>query len=123
MFGDFNTNTISPFQVCGIVQVALAPVIVAFAGIPATVRLELAPTGLLSGTGTLITPEFTVTEPGTGGGVEPTLNWVPKTHATPPHTGPAGVIATTGKGLTVNSAQLEILAPLTGAHAPVNITR
>jgi hypothetical protein len=54
------------------VQVALTPVIVAFAGIPATARFELAPAWLLSGIGILIAPEFTVSDPGTGGGAEPT---------------------------------------------------
>jgi hypothetical protein len=56
------------------VQVALAPVMVAFAGMPATVRFELVPAGVLSGIGTEIAPEFTVTVPGTGGGAEPTDN-------------------------------------------------
>jgi hypothetical protein len=105
-------------------HVALTPVTVALAGIPATVRLELTPFGVLSGTGILITPELTVTEPGTGGGVVAVLNAVPLIPGTPPHTGPAGVMVTTGLGLTVKVAQLETLVGgMNGVQVPLTMQR
>jgi len=78
---------------------------------------------LLSGTGILIGPEFTGTDPGTGGGAEPTLHWVPKMPATPPQlTG--GVIETFGLGLTVNNAQFETLVGgFHGAQVPLSTAR
>ena len=97
---------------------------VATAGIPATVRLELTPAGLLSGIAILIAHELTVTEPGAGGGAEAVLNCVPLIPATPPQTGPAGLIETTGKGLTVKVAQLDTLVGgFHGAQTPVTMQR
>jgi len=97
---------------------------VALAGIPATVKLELTPFGVLSGTGILIGPELTVTEPGTGGGVDAVLNCVPNKPATPPHTGPAGVMVTTGLGFTVKVAQFDTLVGgVHGAQVPDTIQR
>jgi hypothetical protein len=70
-------------------------------------------------------PELTVTEPGTGGGAEPTDNAVPLIPATPPQL-IGGVIATTGNGLTVKVAQFDMLVGGVtghGAQTPVTITR
>ena len=100
----------------------LTSVMVAFAGIPATVRLEVAATLVPSGIGTLIAPEFTVTVPGTGVGNWLTVKAVPLIPATPPQlTG--GVITRFGSGLTVRVTQLDILAVPIGAQAPVTTNR
>ena len=93
------------------------------AGTPATARFELTPAGLLSGIAMLITPEFVVNDPGTGGGTAaPTLNSVPLMPATPPQE-TAGVIATVGFGLTVNTAALEMLFVNIGLHEPLSTQR
>ena len=97
---------------------------VAVAGTPATFKILLAPAAVLSGIGTLMTPELTVSVPGTGGALEPTDNCVPLIPATPPQTWPTGVIATTGNGLTVNTAAFETFnAGEPGAHTPLNMQR
>ena len=108
---------------CDILSVTDTLVIVALAGTPAIAITLLTPFAVLSGTARLIVPELTATDPGTGTGAEAVLNCVPLMPATPPHTGPAGVIVTTGNGLTVKVAQFEILAVPTGAHAPLMIQR
>ena len=56
-FGALKTNTISPFQVCGMFQVTDMADMLQAAGMPDTVILLLIPAGLLSGTGILIGPE------------------------------------------------------------------
>ena len=96
--------------------------IVALAGTPAIVKAVLVPAATPSGTTRLSVGEATVTEPGTGGGAEAVLSCVPLIPATPPQEN-CGVIVTFGKGLTDNTAQAEILLPLTGAHVPANTTR
>ena len=99
-------------------------VIVALAGTPAMFMIWLTPLAVLSGTGRLIVPELTVTEPGTGGGADAVLNCVPNTHLTPPHTGPGGVIVTTGNGLTVKVAQFDTLVGgMNGEQIPVTMQR
>jgi hypothetical protein len=97
---------------------------VALAGTPAIAITLLTPLAVLSGTVRLIVPEFTVTEPGTGGGAEPTDNCVPMIPATPPQL-IGGVIETTGNGLTVNNAQLDMLLGVgfQGAQTPVTMQR
>ena len=96
---------------------------VALAGTHETARVVDTPFAVLSGTATLIAPDAVVQLPGTGGAADAVLSSVPLMPATPPHTGPAGVITTTGKGLTVNVAQFEILAVPIAAQVPPNTTR
>jgi hypothetical protein len=84
----------------------------------------LTPLAVLSGIARLIVPELTVTEPGTGGGADAVLNCVPNKPATPPHTGPTGLIVTTGKGLTVKVAQFDTLVGgMNGEQIPVTMQR
>ena len=98
--------------------------IVALAGTPAIAIALVVPAASPSGIARLTVPELTVTTPGIGVGAEPTDNKVPLIPATPPHTGPTGVIATVGFGLTVNVAQFETLvAGVNGEHVPPNIQR
>ncbi|MBK6635617.1 MAG: hypothetical protein IPG38_16175 [Chitinophagaceae bacterium] len=47
----------------------------------------------------MIVPELALACPGTGGAAVAALNKVPLIPATPPHTGPAGVMVTTGLGV------------------------
>ena len=105
-------------------KLTLIPVTVALAGTHETARVVDTPFAVLSGTGTLIVPDAVVQLPGTGGGVDAVLNCVPNKPATPPHTGPTGLITTTGKGLTVKVAQFDTLVGgFHGAQIPVTITR
>ena len=99
-------------------KVTVTPVTEAFAGIPATVILLVAPAALLSGTGTLAV-DANVAVPGIGGAKEPVLNNNPLMPATPPQAA-AGVIATTGNTLTVNLTQFEVTAV---GHIPLTIQR
>jgi hypothetical protein len=93
------------------------------AGTVETASVCVAPAGVLSGTGTLIAPELTVTEPGTGGGAEPATIKVPFIPATPPQTGPAGFNTTTGKVFTVKMALFEMFSVASGGHTPLNTQR
>ena len=102
----------------------LISVMVALAGTPAMVRFVVAAAPVPSGIGTLIVPELALALPGTGGEPAVTVNAVPLIPATPPHTGPTGVIAIVGLGLTVKVAQFDILVGgVHGAQTPVTITR
>ena len=98
---------------------------VAFAGIPVTaITLLAAVVGLVgkapSGIATLIVPEVNVALPGTGGTAEPTVKATPLIPATPPQTGPTGVIGKTGRLLTVSVAAFDVNA---GLQIPVTIQR
>jgi hypothetical protein len=98
--------------------------IVALAGTPAIVRLEVAATFVPSGIGTAITPEFALALPGTGGEADVTVKAVPLMPATPPHTGPTGVTAILGLRLTVKVAQFDTLVGgMNGVQVPLNTQR
>jgi hypothetical protein len=101
----------------------LTSLMVALAGIPATVKLLVAATFVPSGIGTLIAPEFTVTDPGTGGGNWVTVKAVPLIPATPPQlTG--GVTTKLGNGFTVKVTQFDTLVGgVHGEQIPETITR